>query len=227
MCQVPGELQRNCLNFFFLFLALVAIFSAEQNGLSNFGRGPPPPPPPPHTHTHTQRTILSSFVKICPVVMEEMLFEVFFFLFLALAATLCCAVEQFQQSYQFWLRSVQGVQRRCHLKFVFFCFQLWWPFCAASGTIWAILLEELQRNNLINFEWNPPSSYGDVIWSKLWTMHDRWQNRAITIAHPEHIALWRAKNWHLMWIISLALYSLKNNNQQDLACYSSEWSFMD
>ena len=44
-------------------------------------------------------------VKICPVVMKKLFFEGFFFLFLALAATLCGEVEQFEQ---FWQRISQG-----------------------------------------------------------------------------------------------------------------------
>ena len=84
--SVPGpyELQRNCLNFL-LFLALVAILFSRAEWSEQFW------------YRTSQRTILSSLVEICPEVTEEMLFEVAFVLFLALAATLCSEVSQFEQ----------------------------------------------------------------------------------------------------------------------------------
>ena len=52
--------------------------------------------------------------------------------------------------------------------FVLFCFVFFSSgthFVQQSGTIWAILVENLPRNNSINFGWNPPRVYRAVIWN--------------------------------------------------------------
>ena len=109
------------------------------------------------------------------------------------------------------MKSAQWLRSKMLLFEVFF--SIFIPgghFVQWSRTIWAILLEDLQRNNPINFGWNLPSSYGgDVIWRKLWMTHDEQSktdagHRAITIVLPKHVVLrwakYRFSRWRPSWI---------------------------
>ena len=80
------------LFFFFLFLALAAIFSAERNHFSNFGRESP-------KEYFCEITLKSGHWPRSRCCLKG------FFLFLALAAILCSGADQFEQ---FRLRIFKG-----------------------------------------------------------------------------------------------------------------------
>ena len=110
----------------------------ERNDLSNSGRGPAKEQSNQLWLKPTQwlqilsllnfwlrwpfwaaETILSSLTEICPVVTEELSFEVFSFFssgshFVQRNETMIWAIKE--KSYQIWLKSTQKLWRRCHLK---------------------------------------------------------------------------------------------------------------
>ena len=154
-------LWRRCCFKVFISVALATILCTEVEWFVQFLYGT------------SLGTILSSFVEIYPVDMEEMSFGIF--------STFFCSGLHFvqwewnnlsncgrgspkEESKFCWnLPSSYGGDVVWSL-FVFFYVWLWSPFCAGRGTVWAFFfVEELPKNYPIKFGWNPLSGYrGDV-----------------------------------------------------------------
>ena len=114
-----------------------------------------------------------SFVEIPEEVMEELLFKFFFFYFQLWSSFYAArrnTLSNFgwgppkELSYKIWLKYAQWLPRTCCLKF-FSVFSSGGHFVQQSRNIWAISVEDLPRNNPIEFGWNLPCNGGDVVWS--------------------------------------------------------------
>ena len=149
----------------FLFSALAAVCSVEQNHFSNFGRESP------------KENFCEIILKLHE---EEMSFKVVFFLFyfilffFLLLFFVCVCVFFFNSGGHFVQRSgtVSAILRKPPKEQSYRLVEI--RLVVTEQNV--ILVEDLQRNNPINFGWNSPSSYGgDIIWSKLWTTDDARQ----------------------------------------------------